>query len=201
MVHQHEIDHIDDLTIERVDLMNVRYTSARASRGHRFFITASARDYYTDDRTGAFIRGDRTPARFQEFWIFHYLNDRWLLRESSRRGIEPPSPAQLRGADDERGGQLHRRRLAGAAAVTASDSRLLSFARRRALDSLSGQDPMWDQPTMLLRARRVRLHHAGPGTGRRVPSRPDLLAAAMDRLQRRIADLRQDGKSVESREI
>jgi len=34
-----------------------------------------------DDRTGAFLRGDQQPARFQEFWTFHRQGGAWLLRE------------------------------------------------------------------------------------------------------------------------
>jgi predicted lipid-binding transport protein (Tim44 family) len=41
-------------------------------------ITAKAKDYYIDDRTGKFLRGDNEPAIFQEFWSFKLVNGKWL---------------------------------------------------------------------------------------------------------------------------
>ena len=53
----------------------------RSEREFAALITASARDYYLDDRTQEFLRGDDAPASFQEFWTFQRLNGAWLLRE------------------------------------------------------------------------------------------------------------------------
>jgi predicted lipid-binding transport protein (Tim44 family) len=82
----HEINRIENLQVERVDLVNVRYPENPAQREFTALVTASARDYYVDDRNGKFLRGDPSPARFQEFWTFHRCGDRWRLREIEQAG-------------------------------------------------------------------------------------------------------------------
>jgi predicted lipid-binding transport protein (Tim44 family) len=72
---------ISDLQVEQVDIVNVRYPQKENDREFTALITASARDYYVDDQTQAFLRGDEQPARFQEFWTFHRQSGAWLLRE------------------------------------------------------------------------------------------------------------------------
>ena len=82
----HEINRIENLKVERVDLVNVRYTEKPDQREFTALVTASARDYYVDDRTAKFLRGDQSPARFQEFWTFHRWGDQWRLREIEQAG-------------------------------------------------------------------------------------------------------------------
>jgi predicted lipid-binding transport protein (Tim44 family) len=77
----HEKNIIADLQNVRIDIVNVRYMHKADQREFTALITAQACDYYVDDRTGAFLRGDRSPARFQEFWTFQRLGSTWLLRE------------------------------------------------------------------------------------------------------------------------
>jgi predicted lipid-binding transport protein (Tim44 family)/uncharacterized membrane protein YgcG len=81
MVRNHEIDIIEGVAIDRVDLVNVRYTEKPDQREFTALISARARDYYVDDRTRAFLRGDEAPAKFQEFWTFQWQGDAWLLRQ------------------------------------------------------------------------------------------------------------------------
>src|SRR5262249_34552274 len=81
MKRNHEINMIADLTVERVDIVNVRYTHKADQREFTALISARARDYYIDDRDQSFLRGDRAAARFQEFWTFQLQNGVWLLRE------------------------------------------------------------------------------------------------------------------------
>ena len=81
MVRNHEIDVIGDLRVDRIDLVNVRYTLKEEQREFTALITATACDYYLDDRTHKRLRGDTAPAQFQEFWTFHFHNKAWLLRE------------------------------------------------------------------------------------------------------------------------
>jgi predicted lipid-binding transport protein (Tim44 family) len=69
-----------------VDLVNVRYTEKPDQREFTALITASARDYYVDDRTDKFLRGDKSSAQFQEFWTFQRVGDQWLLREIEQSG-------------------------------------------------------------------------------------------------------------------
>jgi len=77
----HEINVIDHLRVDRIDLVNVRYTLKEEQREFTALITATACDYYLDDRTRKRLRGDTVASQFQEFWTFHFHNKAWLLRE------------------------------------------------------------------------------------------------------------------------
>jgi predicted lipid-binding transport protein (Tim44 family) len=81
MKRSHEINMIADVSVELVDIVNVRYTDKVDQREFTALISARARDYYVDDRDQKFLRGDQSPARFQEFWTFQLQNGAWLLRE------------------------------------------------------------------------------------------------------------------------
>ena len=59
LARNHEINRIEQLRVERVDLVNVRYTEKSDQREFSALITASARDYYVDDRNQKFLRGDK----------------------------------------------------------------------------------------------------------------------------------------------
>src|SRR2546423_13592263 len=84
MVRQHEINRIENLNVERIDIVGLQYTRDPQQRSFTALITARARDYYVDDRTGRFLRGDTSPSEFQEFWIFQRHGGAWLLRENEQ---------------------------------------------------------------------------------------------------------------------
>lgn len=77
----HEINRIENPSIESIDLIHLNYTDDKKGRWFAALITAWLRDYYVDDRTGGFLRGDESAARFQEFWIFQFHEGSWRLRE------------------------------------------------------------------------------------------------------------------------
>ena len=77
----HEINVINGLRINGVDLVHVRYPLNKNEREFTALITATAQDYYIDDRTQEKLRGDDGPAQFQEFWTFQLSESTWLLRE------------------------------------------------------------------------------------------------------------------------
>ena len=81
---------IADLNVEHVEIVNVRYPQKPAHREFTALFTASASDYYVDDRTGDFLRGDPAPAEFQEFWTFHRQGDSWRCARST----SPASPTR-----------------------------------------------------------------------------------------------------------
>jgi hypothetical protein len=81
MRRNHEIDMIADLKVHRVEIVQLRHYAKKSMQEFTALIEASARDYYVDDRTVKFLRGDQDIARFQEFWVFQRQDDRWLLRE------------------------------------------------------------------------------------------------------------------------
>jgi predicted lipid-binding transport protein (Tim44 family) len=81
MRRNHEINIIAGLRIDSIDLVNVRYPLTRHEREFTALITATAQDYYVDDRTQQRLRGDDEPAQFQEFWTFQFHDGAWRLRE------------------------------------------------------------------------------------------------------------------------
>ncbi len=77
----HEVDKLDDMKINKISIINVRYAGKEAQQEFTAIIDATVTDYYVDDQNGKFIRGDRSPATFQEFWVFQRVGTKWLLRE------------------------------------------------------------------------------------------------------------------------
>ena len=77
----HEINVLEGLMVENVDPVHVSWTDDPYRREFTVLVTARARDWYKDDRSGTFLRGDKEPATFQEFWTFQYRDSGWLLLE------------------------------------------------------------------------------------------------------------------------
>ena len=77
----HEINVLEGLMVENVDPVHVSWTDDPYRREFTALVTARARDWYKDDRSGKFLRGDKEPATFQEFWTFQYRDSGWLLLE------------------------------------------------------------------------------------------------------------------------
>ena len=160
LARNHEINRIDDLKVEQIDLVNVRYTEKGNQREFTALITATARDYYLDDRSGKFLRGDQTPARFQEFWTFQLMNGRWLLREIEQAGesdlLQEENFAEMLTDDTLKG-------IYGEAAAPQGkagpwlEKEVERKATRidRLLNFLSQTDRLWDRTQMLKRARKV----------------------------------------------
>jgi len=88
MERNHEIKQDRRLTVDAVDLVNVRYTLNKDDREFTALITATTTDYYVDDRTNERLRGDQSPAQFQEFWTFSTFRTNGSCGRSSRL----PSP-------------------------------------------------------------------------------------------------------------
>ena len=163
LIRNHEINMLADLRVEHVDIVNVRYTQKENDREFTALISACARDYYFDDRTQKFVRGDKQPARFQEFWTFHRRDGAWLLREIEQTresdvlkqenffeqftnvGLNQVY-ADAAGKQGPAGPWLEKDTLAKATRV----ERLLNF--------LVQTDKLWDRDAMLERARQVFLH-------------------------------------------
>jgi len=163
MVRNHEINVIADLRVARVDIVNVRYTQKEDDREFTALITASARDYYVDDRTQKFLRGDEEPAAFQEFWTFQRQNGAWLLRE-----IEQTRESDALKEENffEQFTDVGVEQVYGEAAGRAGpagpwlEKETLSKATRveRLLNFLVQTDTLWDRQALLERARQVFLH-------------------------------------------
>ncbi|HUK83133.1 MAG TPA: TIM44-like domain-containing protein [Verrucomicrobiae bacterium] len=156
----HEINIIEDLHVDRVDIVNVRYTHKENEREFTALITASARDYYVDDRTQTFLRGDSASAQFQEFWTFQRQGGVWLLREieqtresdvlKDENFFEPFTEttvdkiyAEAAGGEGQTGPWLEK-------SVETKATRI-----ERLLNFLVQTDKLWDRQTILERVREV----------------------------------------------
>ncbi len=208
LARNHEINRIEGLVVERVDLVNLRYTEKRDQREFTALVTASARDYYVDDRTGEFLRGDKGPARFQEFWTFQRQGDTWLLREIEQAGesdvlkdenyVEMLTDETIQGIYSEAAGDegpagpwLEK----GAERKASRIDRMLNF--------LVQTDKIWDRNKMLERAREVFLavylaRESGDPAG--VPTE-DLFPEVARGLQGQMRLWQMEGLSVEYRNL
>ena len=208
MVRNHEINMISDLKIDKIDLVNIRYTQNEAQREFTALITATAQDYYIDDRTNARLRGDEKPAQFQEFWTFHYMNKSWLLRE-----IEQTRESDIlkeenffeqftdKAIEQIYGDSASNEGPAGPALekeVETKETRI-----ERMLNFLSKTDKIWDRDTMLITTRRIFLELMvawETGDAAAVPSN-DLIPEFADDLRDEISKNRKEGISREFRNL
>jgi predicted lipid-binding transport protein (Tim44 family) len=208
LVRNHEINRIDELKIERVDLVNVRYTEKPDQREFTALITASARDYYIDDRTDKFLRGDKSPARFQEFWTFHRAEDDWLLREIEQSGesdvlkeenfvemLTDQTIQRIYGDVDNKEGTAGPWLERGTEEKATRIDRLLNF--------LVQTDKLWDRQQMLERARQVflKVFLAQESGDPEQVSDADLFRDVAESLHTQIMQQQTDGITVEYRNI
>jgi predicted lipid-binding transport protein (Tim44 family) len=208
LARNHEINRIESLQVEKVDLVNVRYTEKPDQREFSALITASARDYYVDDRTKNFLRGDQAPARFQEFWTFHRVGDRWLLREIEQTGesdilkdenfVEMLTDDTLQGIYGE---VAERKGKAGPWLEKETGKKATRIERM--LNFLVQTDKLWNRNQMLEWARQVFLsvylarESGDPG---RVPVE-DLFPQIAESLRAQIRQWREQGLKVEYRNL
>ena len=205
MKRNHETNIIADLEVLRIDLVHVRYMLKPDQSAFTALITAKARDFYQDDRTGAFVRGDASAATFQEFWTFQRQGGRWLLREieqtresgvlKEENFVEMFTDQQVRQvyADEAAstgpagpwvGGTLENK--------TTRTERLLNF--------LSQIDRHWKQDEMLERARQVYTRvKMAEESGDAASAAADLFPDAAARLQEELAARQARGLRAEYR--
>ncbi len=208
LVRNHEINLIEGVAIEAIDLVNVRYPHAENAREFTALITARARDYYLDDRTQAFLRGDQEPARFQEFWTFQRQNGQWLLREIEQtRESEKLKEENFFETFTDDGLQKvydHTAHEGGPAGPWLEKETATKATRiERLLNFLVLTDQIWNRQGMIERARQVFLpvmlawESGDPG---KLPI--DFLFPEIAESHRQgIATLHADGQSVEYRNL
>ena len=208
MVRNHEINRIEDLKVEKVDLVNVRYTEKPNQREFTALISASARDYYVHDSSEKFIRGDKSSARFQEFWTFQRLDGRWLLREVEQAGesdylkdenfVEMLTDQNLQGIYGEAAG-------GEGAAGPWLEKEVETKATRieRMLNFLAQTDKLWDRQRMQERAREVflRVYLARESEDPAQTPTADLFPEAAEHLRNQIRQWHLDGIEVEYRNL
>ena len=207
MVRNHEINRLEDLKVEKVDLVHVRYTEKKDQREFTALITASARDIYVDDRTGEFLRGDDKPARFQEFWTFQFISSQWLLREIEQAGesdilkdenfVEMLTDETIQGIYQE----AAKEGVAGPWLPRGEEKKATRI--ERLLSFLVQTDKLWNRQQMLERARQVFLSvylARESGDAEQVPE-SDLFPEVAQNLRQQIQQWRSDGLKVEYRNL
>ena len=204
----HETNRIETLKVERLDLVNVRYTEKPDQREFTVLVTASARDYYVDDRTGKFLRGDPSPARFQEFWTFHRWGDHWRLREIEQAGesdlLKEDNFVEMLTDPTLRGIYAEAAEKAGAAGPWLEKGAEEKATRiDRMLNFLVQTDKLWNRQQMLERARQVflRVHLAEDSTDPAQAPLSDLFPGPASALQDQIREQKASGVAVEYRNL
>jgi predicted lipid-binding transport protein (Tim44 family) len=204
----HEINMIDSLHVERVDIVNIRYTQKENDREFTALITASAKDYYVDDRDRHFLRGDGAPAKFQEFWTFQWHEGAWLLREieQSRESDKLKEENFFEQFTDKGVAQVYGKEAGkeGPAGPWMEKSVETKATRiERLLNYLVQTDKLWDRQAMLERARAVftRVMLAREANDPTAVRDEDLFPAAAVDLRQQIAKQRSGGLSVEYRNL
>ena len=207
MKRDHEIDKIDDLSVDRVDLVNVRYTEKSDNREFTALISARAKDYYVDDRDGHRLRGDESPQRFQEFWTFQRQGQAWILREIEQTResnalkhenfVEMFTDDQLRNIYADQAGKE------GAAGpwvqkpVAQQENKI-----DRMLNFLVQTDKMWDRQVMVERARSVFLGlHLATESGDASKVAGDLFPEVAQAFEAELADRKAKGIVIEYRNL
>ena len=203
----HEINMIADLKVARVEIVNLLYTNKPDQREFTALITASAKDYYLDDRTQKFLRGDAAAAEFQEFWTLQRQGDAWLLR-GIEQARESDALKQDNFAEQITGAQL-RQIYGGTADATGPAGPWLdkpvetkTTQIERMLNFLVQTDKLWDQQAMQERARQVftgvKLAEESGDAG---AVRADLFPEVAAHLVQQLAEQKQRGLTPEYRNL
>ena len=208
LARNHEINRIDDLKVEKVDIVNVRYTEKSDQREFSALMTASARDYYVDDRNHKYLRGDKSSARFQEFWTFHRSGDHWLLREIEQSGesdllkdenfVEMLTDQTLQGIY---GGAARKEGKAGPWLEKGAEVKATRIDRM--LNFLVRTDKLWNRQQMIERARQVFLIvflARESGDPSQAPE-ADLFRDVAASLRKQILQWQMEGTNVEYRNL
>jgi predicted lipid-binding transport protein (Tim44 family) len=159
----HEINRLEDLRIEQVDLVHLHYADAEEQRSFTALLTVWLRDYYVDDRTGDFLRGDSKAARFQEFWVFQRWEGAWRLREIEQtRESDCLKLENFFAPFTETGRDQVYGETAGKAGPLGPDLPPIIQAKDANIDRLLNflvvTDRIWDREAMLATARRTYLN-------------------------------------------
>lgn len=186
----------------------MRYTHTGNEREFTALITARAKDYYIDDRTKEFLRGDDSPATFQEFWTFQRQNGAWQLREieQTRESDALKDENLFEQFTDEGLQQVYGDAASPGGPIgpwLKKDTATKATRIERMLNFLVKTDRMWNRQRMLERARQVftRVYLAWErGDPEAIPV-VDLFPEYAARITDGIRQQRESGISVEYRNL
>jgi predicted lipid-binding transport protein (Tim44 family) len=208
MIRNHEINMIAGIKVDRLDLVNVRYTLKENQREFTALITATATDYYLDDRTRKFLRGDDSPAQFQEFWTFQRRDKAWLLREieQSRESDALKEDNFFEQFTETGKEQIYgetARQEGAAGPWLEQDVATKEMRIERLLNFLVQTDKIWDRQAMLETTRRVFLEMMTAWESGQIADVPDadLFPELAADLRRQIENNRSDGLTLEFRNL
>ena len=208
MTNSHEINRIEGAAVESAEIVNVRYTEKADQREFTALMTAKARDYYVDDRDNSFLRGDRQPARFQEFWTFQLQGAAFLLREieQSRESSVLTEDNFFEAFHDSMVDQIYGKdaKAQGQAGPWQDEQEETKASRiERLLAFLVQTEKRWDRAAMIKRARQVFLavYLCRQGAPEFPVPVADLYGDLAEALQAEIAAQAARGLSVEFRNL
>ena len=208
LARNHEINKLDSLQVKQIDIVNVRYTEKSDLREFTALITASARDYYIDDRTNTFLRGDNSAAQFQELWTFQRSGEHWLLREIEQAGesdiLKDENFVEMLTDQTVKGIYQDTAKKAGAAGPWLEKSTEDKATRiDRMLNFLVQTDKIWDRQMMLERARKIFLDvylAREQGSLAQMPE-AELFPEIAESLKKTLTQWEMEGTKVEYRNI
>lgn len=207
MIRNNETNHIEGLKVERIDLVNLRYTEKADQREFIALISASARDYYTDDRSGKFIRGDKSAARFQEFWTFQFFGNQWLVREIEQAGesesLKEENFVEMLTDENVQNLYAETAKEGTDAAWVGKEEAKKATRIDRLLNFLAQTDKLWTRRLMLERARQVFMTvylTRESGDPQQIPG-GDLFPEVAQSLKEQLQRLEADGSRVEYRNL
>lgn len=158
MIRNHEINCIARLQIQTIDFVNIRYSEKKNLREFTVLITASARDYYIDDRTRSYIRGDEVVEIFQEFWTFQWHHSEWLLRDIEQTN-ESDYLKEENFIEQFTDGQIEKiygesvNKLGNKGPGLSKEIESKANKAERMLNFLAENDPLWNRQNMLNQVR------------------------------------------------
>jgi predicted lipid-binding transport protein (Tim44 family) len=208
MIHNHEVNLIEDLFVDAVDLVNVRYPNDPHGREFTALITASAGTRYTDDRTRDASRPEWYAGVFQEFWTFRLVDGKWLLRElglaaesdalKTDNFFQPFTDHDVNRVYEETAG-----REGPVGSSVDADTELKVTRVERLLNYLVQDDKLWDGQAMSELAGKLFLQVCfarQEGDPERVPAE-DLFPEIAADLKEEIRSRQAEGASIEFRNL
>jgi len=208
MVRNHEINIMEGLKIDFVEIVMIRYYEKNEKREFTALIQARMKDYYIDDRTKEFIRGDDEAVKFQEFWTFQYDGKNWILRQieqtkesdalTENNFVEMFTPEQMR----QIYGEAESKTLGPVGPWVETDIKTRDDRIHKHLNFLIQTDKIWDENEMKETVRNIFIaYHVARESGELGNMKNFLLTGVFESLQKTVDIWKSKGNSIEFRNL